>query len=170
MNWLAHVFLSENHIEHQLGNLLTDPLKGKAWEGASTRIHAGIKMHMRIDSFTDTHPLVSESKKILTPRGHLKGVVLDILYDHFLSLHWNSYCTIEREHFLDDFRFHALESIGLSTKSTKRHQTCSRQQTVTELCTYGWCGSSLWTYRQTAIRKSPEQRQLRTLYPPHRRT
>jgi len=35
MNWLAHVFLSENHIEHQLGNLLTDPLKDKAWEGAS---------------------------------------------------------------------------------------------------------------------------------------
>jgi len=43
MNWLAHVFLSENHIEHQLGNLLTDPLKGKAWEGASTRIYAGDK-------------------------------------------------------------------------------------------------------------------------------
>ncbi len=38
MNWLAHIFLSENHIEHQLGNLLTDPLKGKAWEGASDRI------------------------------------------------------------------------------------------------------------------------------------
>ena len=112
MNWLAHVFLSENHIEHQLGNLLTDPLKGKAWEGASTRIHAGIKMHMRIDSFTDTHPLVSQSKAILTPRGHLKGVVLDILYDHFLSLHWDRFCSIEREHFLDDFRFRALESIG----------------------------------------------------------
>lgn len=30
MNWLAHVLLSENHIEYQLGNLLTDPLKGKA--------------------------------------------------------------------------------------------------------------------------------------------
>ena len=111
MNWLAHVFLSENHIEYQLGNLLTDPLKGKAWQGASTRIHAGIKMHMRIDSFTDAHPLVSQSKAILTPRGHLKGVVLDILYDHFLSLHWNRFCTIDREHFLDDFRFQAMETI-----------------------------------------------------------
>jgi len=111
MNWLAHVFLSENHIEHQLGNLLTDPLKGKAWKGASTRIHAGIKMHMLIDSFTDSHPLVSESKKILTPRGYLKGVVLDILYDHFLSLHWDNFCTIDREHFLDNFRFEAIENI-----------------------------------------------------------
>jgi len=111
MNWLAHVFLSENHIEHQLGNLLTDPLKGKAWQGASTRIHAGIKMHMRIDSFTDAHTVVSESKAILTPRGHLKGVVLDILYDHFLSQHWDSFCSIPREIFLDDFRFKALDKM-----------------------------------------------------------
>ena len=35
MNWLAHVFLSENNIEHQLGNLLADPLKGRAWEEAT---------------------------------------------------------------------------------------------------------------------------------------
>ena len=111
MNWLAHVLLSENHIEHQLGNLLTDPLKGKSWQGASTRVEAGIKMHLLIDSFTDAHPLVSESKAMLTPRGHLKGVVLDVLYDHFLSLHWEKFCTIEREIFLDDFRFKALEGI-----------------------------------------------------------
>ncbi len=111
MNWLAHVLLSENHIEYQLGNLLTDPLKGKAWQGASARIYSGIKMHMRIDSFTDTHTLVSQSKAILTPRGHLKGVVLDVLYDHFLSLHWDKFCTIPREVFLDDFRFKALESM-----------------------------------------------------------
>ena len=111
MNWLAHVLLSENHIESQLGNLLTDPLKGRAWEGASIRVYAGIKMHLLIDSFTDNHPLVSESKAILTPRGHLKGVVLDVLYDYFLSIHWDKFCSIERDFFLDDFRFNALESI-----------------------------------------------------------
>ena len=55
MNWLAHIFLSENHIEHQLGNLLTDPLKGKVWEGAGERIRRGIMMHMHIDTFTDAH-------------------------------------------------------------------------------------------------------------------
>lgn len=111
MNWLAHVFLSENHIEHQLGNMLADPLKCRAWAGASVRIAEGIKMHMLIDTFTDSHPIVSKSKAMITPRGHLKGVVLDILYDHFLSLHWDKYCSIDRIHFLDNFRFLALESI-----------------------------------------------------------
>ena len=111
MNWLAHVFLSENHIEHQLGNMLADPLKCKAWSGANARIKAGINMHIHIDNFTDSHPIVSKSKALLTPRGHLKGVVLDILYDHFLSIHWDKYCNIDRLHFLDNFRFLALESI-----------------------------------------------------------
>jgi len=111
MNWLAHVLLSENHIDYQLGNLLTDPLKGKAWEGASERIHKGIMMHKRIDSFTDSHPIVSESKALLTPRGHLKGVVLDVLYDHFLSLHWETFCSLERKDFLEAFRANALNAI-----------------------------------------------------------
>lgn len=111
MNWLAHVLLSENHIEHQLGNLLTDPLKAKAWEGASERVHRGIMMHKKIDSFTDSHLIVKRSKVILTKRGHLKGVVLDVLYDHFLSLHWDKFCTIERMEFLEEFRTQALYSV-----------------------------------------------------------
>lgn len=108
MNWLAHVLLSEKHIEHQLSNLLTDPLKAKAWEGASVRVHRGIKTHLCIDTFTDTHERVKQSKALLTPRGHLKGVVLDILYDYFLSIHWDKFCKIPREKFLEDFRVHAL--------------------------------------------------------------
>ena len=112
MNWLAHVLLSEKQIEHQLGNLLTDPLKAKAWEGASDSVHRGIITHLRIDTFTDAHDIVKQSKALLTPRGHLKGVVLDILYDHFLSLHWDRFCHISREKFLDDFRSKALIAIG----------------------------------------------------------
>ena len=111
MNWLAHVFLSQNHIEHQLGNLLTDPLKGRAWEGASEQIHRGIMIHHTIDSFTDSHPLVKKSKALLTPRGHLKGVVLDVLYDHFLSLHWDRYACVERKAFLKAFRSNAIQII-----------------------------------------------------------
>jgi len=111
MNWLAHVLLSENHIEHQLGNLLTDPLKARAWEGASIYVRHGMETHKRIDAFTDSHPIVSKSKAHLAKRGPLKGVVLDILYDYFLSIHWEKYVHMEREHFLENFRVRAPQAI-----------------------------------------------------------
>jgi len=111
MNWLAHVFLSENHIEHQLGNLLTDPLKARAWEGASVFVRHGMETHKRIDTFTDTHPLVSKSKARLAKRGPLKGVALDILYDYYLSIHWEKFSHVDRVHFLELFRTKAPHAI-----------------------------------------------------------
>jgi len=111
MNWLAHVFLSENHIEHQLGNLLTDPLKAKSWEGASQRVISGMQTHKRIDAFTDKHAIVSKSKAHLAKRGPLKGVVLDILYDYYLSLHWEKFAHVERVPFLETFRTQAPHAI-----------------------------------------------------------
>ena len=111
LNWLAHVFLSENNIEHQLGNLLTDPLKAKSWEGASHLVLSGMKTHMSIDRFTDKHPIVSKSKARLAKRGPLKGVVLDILYDYYLSVHWEKFATVERVSFLETFRDEAPHAI-----------------------------------------------------------
>ncbi len=112
MNWLAHVFLSPKQIEYQLGNLLADPLKGKAWEGASEAFVTGLSLHNIIDTYTDSHPLISKSKALLTERGHLKGVVLDILYDHFLSVHWQRYSVSDRARFLEGFRKRALKECG----------------------------------------------------------
>jgi len=112
MNWLAHVFLSPKQIEYQLGNLLADPLKGNAWEQASEAFVTGMALHNIIDTYTDSHPIVSESKALLTQRGHLKGVVLDILYDHFLSVHWQRFSVSDRRRFLEGFRKRALKESG----------------------------------------------------------
>ncbi len=111
MNWLAHVFLSNKSIEHQLGNLLADPLKAKPFSGASKEFIEGMRLHLIIDSFTDNHPIVKEAKFTLTKKGYLKGVVLDIVYDYLLSKHWDRYCNVNREKFLEDFRKEALRAI-----------------------------------------------------------
>ena len=57
MNYLAHIFLSENDIYFQLGNYLADRLKGRAWEDAHPNIIKGMQTHKIIDKFTDEHPL-----------------------------------------------------------------------------------------------------------------
>ncbi len=96
MNYLAHTLLSTNHIDYQLGNLLADPLKGRAWKGCSQQHLDGLKMHKAIDRFTDNSPYVKTAKAYLG-NGYLKGVVLDIVFDHYLSKHWKQFVRIDFE-------------------------------------------------------------------------
>lgn len=108
MNWLAHVLLSKKDTEYQIGNFLADPLKGRPWADASVAIKEGMLMHKSIDKFTDSHAIVSQSKSRLG-KGYLKGVVIDLLYDHFLSLNWEQYSRIPQSEFLQHFHIGALQ-------------------------------------------------------------
>ena len=119
MNWLAHVFLSENHIEHQLGNLLADPLKGRAWDGATPMFTKGLQTHLHIDTFTDAHPLVRQSKQRLKGRKYLKGVVIDIVYDHLLTKHWEKFASRDFKEFTADFRSQAPLQIDAYPEKAK---------------------------------------------------
>lgn len=110
MNWLAHILLSRRDIDYQLGNLLADPLKGKPWQGASESIAAGMQMHRAIDRFTDTHSIFVCSKRRLGDRGYLKGVVIDLLYDHYLARNWQLYAADPLADFLECFHTSALQT------------------------------------------------------------
>ena len=111
MNWLAHAFLSKDTIEYQLGNILADPLKGKPWEGAHALFREGIEMHLSIDSFTDANPLVRQSKARLKERGYLRGVVIDLTYDHLLLKNWERYASVDIDTFVEGFYRNASEVI-----------------------------------------------------------
>lgn len=103
MNWLAHIFLSENNIDFQIGNYLADPLKGKSWQEASAKICQGMNIHTRIDSFTDNHKYFHQSKQRLANKGLLRGIVIDLTYDYLLTKNWNTFCSISQEEFLQHF-------------------------------------------------------------------
>lgn len=110
MNWLAHVFLSEPSIHEQLGNLLTDPLKGRAWEGMESETRFGMSVHLQIDSFTDTHEIFLRSCRRLGNTGRLRGVVVDLVYDHMLSCHWHHFSDELLAEFLIRFYERAVEA------------------------------------------------------------
>lgn len=103
MNFLAHLYLSGDDKDLILGNFIADMVKGKQIEKFSPGIVKGIKMHRRIDHFTDTHPIVSKSKKRLRKKyRHYSAVIIDMYYDHFLVNNWNNYSKIELELFLNN--------------------------------------------------------------------
>ena len=110
MNWVAHVFLSEPCVHYQLGNLIADFVKGKTWSGIHPSTEAGLKMHRKIDAFTDSHAVFRRSQQRLRDRGFLRAVAIDLSYDHALIKNWAVYnSTFTSRTFLDDFYQRATE-------------------------------------------------------------
>ena len=93
MNFLAHLHLSGNNEKILIGNFIADFIKGKAaLANYDDEIAVGIHLHRAIDSFTDNHPIVKQSKSRLTPKyRHYSSVIVDMFYDHFLASRWLDY-------------------------------------------------------------------------------
>ncbi|MDQ3046691.1 MAG: ACP phosphodiesterase [Bacteroidota bacterium] len=92
MNFLSHLYLSGESEGLLLGNFIADSVKGRMIENFSPEVQAGIILHRKIDTFTDQHIIVEESKKRLRPKYRkYAGVIVDIYYDHFLARNWEHY-------------------------------------------------------------------------------
>lgn len=98
MNFLAHLYLSKDNKNILIGNFISDAIKGKKYKKYPTEIQVGILLHREIDTFTDSHPIVRKSMRRLNKRyRHYNGVIIDILYDHFLAKNWSNYSEIPLE-------------------------------------------------------------------------
>ncbi len=92
MNYLALLYLSFGHEEIMVGNYIADAVKGRQIERFSEQIQHGIRLHRSIDTFTDTHPIVENSKAHIGHRYRkYAGVVIDMFYNHFLAAEWEEY-------------------------------------------------------------------------------
>lgn len=92
MNYLAHLFLAGDSAESLIGNLAGDFVKGVLAERFTPGIRDGIRLHRRIDAFTDAHPNVAAFRRVLIPeQGHYARVISDVFFDHFLVVHWTRY-------------------------------------------------------------------------------
>ncbi|RXJ45609.1 acyl carrier protein phosphodiesterase [Gelidibacter gilvus] len=104
MNFLAHIYLSGDNELIAIGNFMADSIKGKHYKKYPDELQVGIRLHREIDTFTDAHPTVRLSTKRLHENySHYSGVIVDILYDHFLAKNWSHYSPIPLAIYVDDF-------------------------------------------------------------------
>ena len=69
--------------------MIADFIKNNERESFPLEIQEGIKLHRFIDTFTDTHPAVSEAKKIFSPLVRLySGAFVDVAFDYFVALYY----------------------------------------------------------------------------------
>lgn len=92
MNYLAHLFLAHRSPEGLAGCFLGDFVKGRLGGDCDPALGRGIRLHRRIDSFTDAHRATAASRRRFTgPRRRYAGIIVDLAYDHFLARHWDRY-------------------------------------------------------------------------------
>ncbi len=103
MNYLAHIYLSYNNPQIEIGNFIADSVKGNAYLNYPDKIKKGIVLHRSIDVFTDNHSITKDCKRVFTAYGHYAGVITDIIFDHFLAKNWLNYHTTPLEKFTTDF-------------------------------------------------------------------
>jgi acyl carrier protein phosphodiesterase len=92
MNYLAHIFLSRNIPKIQIGNFIADFVKGNKISIYPLLVQDGIRLHRKIDTYTDNHLVVLDTKKRLYPVfGRYSGIVLDVYFDHFLAINFKKF-------------------------------------------------------------------------------
>ena len=145
MNYLAHAYLSFNHPQILVGNMISDFVKGKNQFDHELLVQKGIRLHRSIDSFTDEHPVTKEMKKVFKPAyGLYAGAFADIVYDYFLANDKNEFASAD-----------ILEQFALNTYSILEKQIDTTplifQQMFPYMKTHNW----LFNYRhEWAIQKS----------------
>ena len=104
MNFLAHIYLSGTDKELITGNFIADSLKGKSYLKYPVGIQRGVVLHRAIDFYTDTHPTVRKSiSRLFGTYGHYSGIIVDIIYDHFLASHWEKFSHVALDVFVSGF-------------------------------------------------------------------
>jgi acyl carrier protein phosphodiesterase len=94
MNYLAHLHLGGPAPAQLLGSLYGDFVKGRLDGRYPGDIEAAIRLHRRIDVFTDTHPLILDARaRFPAARRRTSGILLDLFFDHCLANTWAAYAS-----------------------------------------------------------------------------
>jgi acyl carrier protein phosphodiesterase len=107
MNFLGHLYFSNDDKDLMLANLFGDFVKGSKFNHFSAKIQEGIILHRKIDSFIDQHTDVFELKLLLyQDLPKVAGVAVDLFFDHLLAKTWVNHHDEEYESFLNNFYYH----------------------------------------------------------------
>ncbi len=92
MNYLAHFQLAQDSDAGLLGALLGEYVKGPLQGAWPADWEQGIRLHRRIDAFTDQHSSrLQFAEAVPAEYRRYAGIVLDVYCDHLLSLHWSRF-------------------------------------------------------------------------------
>ncbi|MAT91002.1 MAG: ACP phosphodiesterase [Halioglobus sp.] len=100
MNFLAHFHLAWPDPGLLAGGLEGDYYKGPLRGELPLDLERGVQLHRAVDAYTDRHPRIAALRRAL-PRElrRYAGILVDLSFDHYLSLHWTRFGPLPLEDF-----------------------------------------------------------------------
>lgn len=116
------------------GNLVADLIKKKDIYLLDTDVQLGIFLHYEIDTFTDSHPLVSQATRLLHPtQGKYSPVGTDLIWDLCLAKQWSDFSEDKMESFITSVHTHlAAAADHLETSLADRVRYLLDQEFLTQ--------------------------------------
>mgnify|MGYP002640873914 CR=1 FL=1 len=102
MNYLAHLLISPDDGLSRLGNIMADFMRDVDQETLPPKVWGGIQLHRSVDGYTDSHEVFKDLRRQFSPeKRRFSGIVLDVVFDHFLIKHWRKYSSKDFDVFVD---------------------------------------------------------------------
>ena len=140
MNYLAHLYLSDQTPLAWAGSLMGDFVKGAVPASLPEELSRHLKLHRHIDSLTQSSELFQVSRRRLDPRfRYARSVLVDVFYDHFLACRWDEFS----DQSLADFS----QSVYRGLQSCYDLLSPGLQQQLPRMIEYDW----LTAYRKPEI-------------------
>lgn len=120
MNYIAHIHLAAFTNTSLVGNFIGDFVRGSQLDYLTKPLRDGVRLHRKIDSFTDSHPQILALKGLF-PRAlrRTSGICLDIWFDHLLLTHNPQYPPDLLPHVFDQF-YNELRSVDMPDERFRR--------------------------------------------------
>ena len=95
MNFLAHSLLGFDDSALIAGQFCGDFVRGRDLSRFPEQVARGIRLHRYLDVYTDNNPeLLSARREMKGVPGRFTGIIVDVLFDHYLATHWNTYSNL----------------------------------------------------------------------------
>lgn len=104
MNFLGHLYFSNEDHQLMYANLHGDFVRGKDFSHLPKKMQQGIELHRMIDDYIDHHPVVLDlMHKLYEPLPKVAGIAVDLYFDHILAKEWKQFHDQPFDQFIDQF-------------------------------------------------------------------
>jgi len=111
MNFLGHLFFSNDDHQLMYANLNGDFVRGSDLSHLPKKLQQGVELHRMIDNYIDHHPIVLDlMRKLYEPLPKVAGIAVDLYFDHILAKEWSKFHPKPFHTFIDDFYNAQLEN------------------------------------------------------------